>query len=286
MTPSRTTPRRRLAGASVHAALLALLLAPAIARAQQGGDAGEHFNRGTRDYNIQDWSNALKEYKEAYSLDPRPEYLWSIAQTQRMSGDCRSAILTYKAYQRTASSTQANAAQDLIKKCETDLAAQQRAVEQTTAPPPPPPPALPPSTAAPKSAPAPLPAPAPPASPSPPPPAPPDEHAWYADALGDTLFVGGLALATVGGVFLAMGNSKDSAAATAPHVSDWKADTDTGQTDHLLGGIGVGVGGVLLAGAIWRYLVVGGRSSEQAPAPSVGLSVGHTGMQLSYGGHF
>src|SRR5580658_301229 len=146
MTP---TLRFRLARTLARTSLLAVLLSPAFGHADDGG---EHARVATRAYDLQDWATALKEYKAAYSADPKPEYLWRLAQTQRLSGDFESAILSYKAYQHGASASQANAAADWIKACEAEVAAQQRRVGQVTPggpslPPPPvptPPAALPP----------------------------------------------------------------------------------------------------------------------------------------------
>ena len=102
-----------------HPRLLVLLLALASAPAL-ADEASDHADRATRAYNLQDWNTALAEYRKAYQLDPKPETLWAIAQTQRLSGDCRSAVLTYKAYIRGASAAGANAAEAWVHKCDGD----------------------------------------------------------------------------------------------------------------------------------------------------------------------
>ena len=197
-------------------------------------------------------------------MNAQPDYLWSIAQTQRLGGDCRDAILTYKAYLRTATTAQAGATQELIKKCEADLAAQQRAAEQAVI--------LVPAALQVKSVQE----------------SPPVRHAWYVDGLGDGLFAGGVVIAAVGGVFLAMGSSKNAAASSASNVAGWSSDTSVASTYQIVGATGVGVGAALVAGAIWRYIVVRrhGREHTTPSAPSVSFSVGHGGTALSFGGRF
>ena len=183
--------------------IAALALAPTVALADEAAD---HVAKGTRFYNIQDWAHALDEYKQAYALDPHPETLWAIAQTQRLSGDCRSAILTYKAFMRTASSTGANAALDWIKTCEADLEAQRRIVESATTPPAPepsrttPPPTQPNTTPPPPTA-------SPVAVPPPPPPRPAGPPGLFSDPLGDALLVVGVGGVVAGGVLLGIGSS-------------------------------------------------------------------------------
>jgi hypothetical protein len=240
--------------------LLAALIAlsPALASADEAAD---HVAKATRSYNIQDWAHALAEYKQAYTLDPKPETLWAIAQTQRLSGDCRSAILTYKAYMRTASTAGANAALDFIKTCEADIEAQRRVVEAaTTAPQPQPEPSQTP----------------PPAQPSQPPPQPNQQPALQmtpapkpagppgllSDPLGDTVLgvgvvgvVTGAALLAVGAIDLGDADSKSTSGARNSAVS-------SAQTDQIIGAIAGGVGVACVALAFWRIRSVHAHAAE------------------------
>jgi hypothetical protein len=217
----------------------ALVLFPALASADEAAD---HFTKATRFYNIQDWAKALEEYKAAYGLDPRPETLWAIAQTQRLSGDCRSAILTYRAYMRTASSQGANAAVEFIKTCEADIEAQRRAVEAATAQPQPEPVRV---------------APPPPVHPEPQPipaapPAPQQPPGAFSDPLGDVLLVAGIGGVVAGGVLLGVGSSNLGNADSKANSGLRDSAVSSAQNDQIIGAIAGGAGVACVALAIWR----------------------------------
>jgi hypothetical protein len=227
--------------------IAALALAPTVAFADEAAD---HAAKATRFYNIQDWAHALDEYKQAYALDPRPETLWAIAQTQRLSGDCRSAILTYKEYMRTASSAGANAALDWIKTCEADLEAQRRVVEAATAPPQEPTRTTPTQPAQPTTAP---PAPTSPvAVPPPPPPKPAGPPGLFSDPLGDTFLVLGIGGIAAGGALLGIGSSNLSSADSKPTSGERNTAVNSAQNDQIIGAVAGGAGVVFVALAIWR----------------------------------
>ncbi len=247
--------------------LAVLVLAPAVSLADEASD---HSDKATRFYNVQDWPNALKEYKEAYGLDPKPETLWAIAQTQRLSGDCRGAILTYKAYMRGASTTGANAAEGWIQQCEATIAAQQKALDDAT-----------------KSEPA-KPAPAITAPPAPPAPAakpaapaPARAHRSAAlDPLGDTL--AGIALVGLvgGGAYLYSGNTDMTAAAKKPTYQLYDRAVDAARDEQHLGTYAM-IGGAVFAGlAVWRFAAVASHHDDEhvqaALLPGGGL-VAYTG---------
>src|SRR5687767_4134452 len=63
--------------------------------------AKAHVEAGTRYYNVQQYEKAAEEYQKAYLLDPRPGYLYASAQSQRLGGDCATALRSYDAYLRT-----------------------------------------------------------------------------------------------------------------------------------------------------------------------------------------
>jgi len=229
------------------------LLAPAIASAD---DVGDHVDKGTRFYNLQDWANALKEYKQAYALDPRPETLWAIAQTQRLAGDCRSAILTYKAYARGASAAGENAAEDAIKQCQADLGARQHAVDSISAEP-----ARPVAVAS--------------TPPTPTPPAPQPPRPWFRDPLGDTLFVAGAVGVLGGGTFFVLGELHMRDAASDPTWGGYRSATTRAGTDQAIGAIAAAGGAVCVGLAIWRFAAIKGREpDEHQPAIAIGPTSG------------
>ncbi len=226
-------------------------------------EATAHFEMGTRHYNLQEWAAAVKEYKEAYRLAPRPETLWSIAQSQRLGGDLDAAILTYQSFLRTnPSERQAAMANEAIVKCQAAL------LDKRKADPAPPPgesakaaiaPALvgsgAPSGTGVLTAPVPSETPAPPAPPR-----------WYTDVLGDVLFLGGAAGVVLGGVLLGMGNAKAGDANAAADYATFDKARAGGPPLQTAGVAGLAVGGALLASGVVRFILVAGRRAPE-PAP-------------------
>lgn len=254
-----------------HRALLALAFAsiPTLALADPAED---HLAKGTNYYNIQEWASALKEYKESYALDPKPDTLWAIAQTQRLSGDCRSAILTYKAYMRTASAAGATVAQEFITKCQADIEAQQRAID---APPPtvsPPPPVVvnPPIIS-------------PQPQPMPPPQRASTHHgSWAFDPLGDVLFVVGVGGLATGATFLALGNRDMSAAKNELTVAAYEGATSDAKQKQQIGMIATSAGAVFTGLAIWRFVAVARRHNREDAQNSLAIVPTRDGAFASY----
>jgi hypothetical protein len=239
---------------------VAAMIAPALAHADEVDD---HVAKGTRYYNVGDWANALKEYKEAYTIDPRPEILWAVAQTQRQAGDCRSAILTYKAYMRGASAAGTNSATEWIKKCQADLDAQQRALDQAAIEPPKPAPQ--PILQVTKE------------------PEPPRSR--FRDPLGDALFVVGVGGLATGTVFLVLGNSDMHAANSKPNTTEYQAAVDKARSRQQLG-VGTAIGGaVFTALAIWRFSSIGGDETHEHAHAVVPVVI-PGGAVLTYDGRF
>ncbi|HTR51385.1 MAG TPA: hypothetical protein VMJ10_11805 [Kofleriaceae bacterium] len=246
-----------------------LSLAPAVAVAD---DAQEHNDRATRAYNVQDWTTALREYKAAYEIEPKPDTLWAIAQTQRLSGDCRSAVLTYRAYMRGASSAGANAAEQWIQQCQATIEAQQRAADDVMKQPAP-------------VTPAPAPQPAPQPAPTPVQHKPEAPRSAWADPLGDTLGVLSVAALVGGGYFLLSGNSDMSAAASKPTYQMYTKAVDDARSEQNTGTYALIGGGVLAGLAVWRFVAVATRHDNATiqaftPVPVPG------GAVVTYGGSF
>ena len=85
----------RVCRTAVVAALVAALVA-APARAEPPGV--DHYEAGKRLFLAQRYAEALEEFRRALAVAPRPEVLYSMAQAQRMLGDCPGAIETYRAF--------------------------------------------------------------------------------------------------------------------------------------------------------------------------------------------
>ena len=84
--------------------LLLLAGAPATARAQPTPDAEAvakaHYERGITLYNLSKWDEAIAEFKKAYELSKAPGLVFNVAQAQRLKGDHRGALESYRSYLR------------------------------------------------------------------------------------------------------------------------------------------------------------------------------------------
>ncbi len=261
----------------IHYTILvaAALSIPATVHADE---AQEHTDKALRAYNVQDWPTALAEYKKAYEADPKPDTLWAIAQTQRLSGDCRSAILTYRAFARTASANGATAADNFITQCEAAIAAQQKAVDEATKPDV--------TKSGGSGAGAGSSAATGTATPVPKPPKPAAEpRPWILDPLGDTLALIGIVGLVGGGTYFGLGDSEMSDAASKQPYSNYDTTVD-GAREKQQVGVAVFAGGAVFAGlAIWRFVAVAGRKPhERLQAIVPGLVPG--GAVVNVGGRF
>jgi len=99
---------------------LALLLFARIAVAAPGD---ELLQRGLRSYAVGRYDEAIDAFQRGYELSARADFLYALGQAQRMKGDCRAAIASYRAYLRTAPSERAAApARQNLDRCERELA--------------------------------------------------------------------------------------------------------------------------------------------------------------------
>jgi hypothetical protein len=78
--------------------LFALLHAAQPARADERANAKAHVERGSALYQQGHYDEAFAELSAGYQLDPRPELLYSLGQTERKRGHCKEAIEFYERY--------------------------------------------------------------------------------------------------------------------------------------------------------------------------------------------
>jgi tetratricopeptide (TPR) repeat protein len=81
---------------AVVALVCCMALVAAVARAEPAPD--DHYEAGKRLFLARRYAEALEEFRRALAVAPRPEVLYSMAQAQRMLGDCPGAIETYRAF--------------------------------------------------------------------------------------------------------------------------------------------------------------------------------------------
>lgn len=78
-----------------------LLLTPAAQAQSEDSDKSEIaaiYRKGKTAYDLGDFQEAIRHFKQAYSMSPHEAYLYNIAQAYRQDGDCRNALFFYKRY--------------------------------------------------------------------------------------------------------------------------------------------------------------------------------------------
>lgn len=249
---------------TLRLAIVWLLVAiPSIAVAE-GDDtpmkpeAKQHFESGSAHYNLGEYDEAVAEFKAAYRAEQRSQFLWGIAQAERLKGDCATAIRSYEAFLRSSPTEEgAKLALDQIAVCKKKLEDQ---------PAPPPKPVEPP------------PVPRPVTTPPPPPPSPSSQGAWLT---GHLLVWSGAALAIAGGVTLVIADRRMSSVASQPAYGDYITTRDSTKTLQEIG-VGVAaVGGVLAAVGVTGFLVRGHHESS-----SVSITLAPSGTGLAVAGRF
>jgi tetratricopeptide (TPR) repeat protein len=213
-----------------RAALLLLLLLPRVAAAASPAD--ELLERGLRSYAVGRYDDAIASFQRGYELAPRADFLYALGQAQRMKGDCRAAVASYRAYLRTSPPERAALpARQNLERCEQELA---------NAPPPTPAtiepqPATPPTAAT--------------------APAPPRRRAR--DDRAAALFAGfGGAALVAGGVLWGVGEAGARSLADAATYDQFAAhghDADAFTAERTAGIVAVAVGGALVTVAVARW---------------------------------
>lgn len=228
--------------------------------------AKERFDKGSAHYNLGEYDKAITEFKEAYRIEPRPQFLWAIAQSHRLKGDYAAAIRGYEAFLR-AGPTQSGAALALeqITLCQTKLA-------NAPAPESPPPPAQPSVIVkSPEAATAPR--------------TPPPAQRWRGDLAGHALLWTGVAALVAGGALLVIGDVSIAGVASQETYGGYLDARGNARTLQYAGiGLLAG-GGALAASGLIRFGVVADHE-RKGRVPSVSGSVTPTGAALWVAGAF
>ncbi|MCU0619927.1 MAG: tetratricopeptide repeat protein [Gemmatimonadales bacterium] len=256
--------------------LVALLLiaAPRVALGQAGREkamapeARKHLERGLLYYEIQQYAEAIAEFKSGYTIDPQREFLYALGQAERQRGDYKSAITAYEAFLRTApDAKRADLARRNIERCRAALAAA----------PPVRPPAGPASAAAP-----------PPALPSSQPRVGMRDPwaVWRRDWLGHSLCVVGVTALVAGGLVFKSGRGAVDGAWATHDYADFSSRAGGMDRAYTRQQAGVGTmiaGGALILGGVVRYVVRGAARRERA---AVSAAVAPQGAVLGLRGEF
>jgi len=248
---------------SFLAAALALAPDPVVRAAQAEADpdtAKSHADRGMMYYNLSDWPSAIREFRDAFKADPRPEYLFSKAQAERQRGDYAAAILSYKAFLRTGDHSPARiaATEGLMAECQDKLEEgrraeaqrqreerkrrEERAPEVVRIDPP-----REPSASA--------------------------HRSWATDPAGLVLFISAVGVGATGTAFFFWGSSEMRNSTKQATYRQYESDVEAAKTKRILGIVGMAVGAGLLATSIVRFALVASRSpKDQAINASLVLS--------------
>ena len=83
------------------AGVLAQSKAPGAAvQTKEKVEAKAHYDQGTVHFNLDEWPQAIEDFKAAYRLYPDAIFLYNIAQCHRKIGDAAEALSFYKKYLR------------------------------------------------------------------------------------------------------------------------------------------------------------------------------------------
>jgi tetratricopeptide (TPR) repeat protein len=203
------------------------MLLAATASADQAGDL---FKQGIDHYKAGKYAEAVAELSKSYKLDPKPEALFALAQSERLAGNCDAAIKHYR--KMLDSSTDLNTA----KLVETNLALCEtiKGVDKKDEPKPAPPPepkvvvkAMP-----------------------------------HTDKLATTMFASGmLGIGAAGGLYIASRTAR-SDANRARTFDDYQSLSDRADRDQLMSFVVGGVSAALVGVAVFKWT----RSPKEEPA--------------------
>lgn len=128
---------------------LAALFSVGVAHADDSTDAARrHFKTGMAAYVLEHWDEAIKEFEAGFLLEPKPIFLFNMAQAYRLSSRPREALTYYKKYLALGGPSAPNRAevQEQIQRLERQVATlpperpvERPAVVEQKAPEPPPP---------------------------------------------------------------------------------------------------------------------------------------------------
>jgi hypothetical protein len=96
----------RVTGIVVAVALLlssgvqAQTKASGAAQSKDKAEAKAHYDQGTVHYNLDEWPQAIEDFRSAYRLFPDATFLYNIAQCYRKAGNAAEALSFYKKYLR------------------------------------------------------------------------------------------------------------------------------------------------------------------------------------------
>lgn len=253
--------------------LLTLVLTASAAQAGPDAELKKHEDAGKAAFAAERYADAIAEFRAANDLKPDPKYVYSIAQAQRMAGDCAGAIESYQAFLATKPDAKlADYSKANIDRCKEELAKNPKPAPVEPAP---------------------TPTPAEPAiTPSEPTPTPitgpvdtgDGARPWYRDWVGNAMVIGGVASAAVGTTVFLSGRSAANKVNNADDYTSFQDAQDAASSALTKQRIGIGaaiVGAGLIVGGILHYKMSGGGHEVRVTAvPTVGGAAVFAGVDL------
>jgi len=206
-----------------------------------------HLRRGIEFYAQKQFELAILEFRAGYEIDPRPDFLFALAQAERLSGDCPTAIVYYRRFLETEPvANQAEAARVNLRRCEralesgpsgvprrdTDAALDQAEQAADPAPPAIPEPSPTPSVSRQVETPM---------------------RPWYRDSLGLSLAAGSVVGLGLGAGFWMLKRSAESDASQSLDYGTYVDNLERARRNRTLAVVGLGVGTALAGAAVYRY---------------------------------
>jgi tetratricopeptide (TPR) repeat protein len=235
-------------------AVLAILLVASTARADVA-TAKKAYDKGAVQFKLQHYDEALAMFQRAYVEHPDPVFLFNVAQCQRLLGQNKAAIRSYRLYLSEAKDSIDDQTRQQVL-VHIDQAERAEMVRSDPA-------AAAPAVAGPQAG---APVLAVPAQ---------DRPAWHRSALGWALVGGGAATLAVGGGFFAHGNELDHDIPVASSLAQAQQLGEDRDHYRAAGVALLAVGGAALVGGAVVFAIVGARHQAGARAvASSGVSVG------------
>ncbi len=206
---------------------------------QDEGEADPILIEASEAAKAEDWDTASRILSDAYEQTGSPQYLYNMAQVERMRGNWQRAIDFYTIFINTdPPEEQKRAANQNIARCVVELNRQKAAEEEL----PPPKPDSEPERQV---------------EPEPEPEPEPEQKPWHKDVLGGVLLGGGLTLAAVGGALVGVAHSRNAQAADDnDRHNDFQTQLDAAQGQNTAGLVLLGLGAAVAVGGAIRYGVV------------------------------
>jgi tetratricopeptide (TPR) repeat protein len=218
----------------------------------------DHYEMGKRLFLARRYAEALEEFRRALAIAPRPEVLYSMAQAQRMLGDCPGAVETYRAFlagrpgEPLAEYARAN-----IERCEAERHGPEAGGAERG-----------PEGSGPE-----------PGGPERGPERSGPGRAWYRDGVGDVLVGTGVVAGVVGAVIWRSGRSSASAVASAPDYQTFlqrRSAAGSALAKQEIGIAAMLVGGAAVVAGVIHYVRAAGPAPHEIAlgvAPTAGGAV-------------